>query len=131
LKFEGKETAIYWIAGNIGDVTDYHHNNLTYGGNKMALTAVQQNLVSAMQASAEEILSLKGVMEAIVAMYASEGMTAITDEDLQIYDPFAHITVNELTAAKNAYNDLKTALGGYVGGEAAYKLMRIVGKVPK
>jgi len=97
----------------------------------MALTTVQQNLVSAMQASAEEILSLKGVMEAIVAMYASEGMTSITDEDLQMYAPFAHITAVELTAAKNAYDDLKTALGGYIGGEAAYKLMKIVGKVPK
>jgi len=97
----------------------------------MALTAVQQNLATEMQTCAEEILALKGRIDAIMAMHASEAMTTISDADLQALTPFAHMTVVELTAARNAFAAIQTALGGYVAGEQAYRLMKIVGRVPK
>lgn len=97
----------------------------------MPLTSVQQNLATAMQESAEELLNIKNRLAVIGAMFLAEGMANISEADLQALAPFSHVTVNELVNAKNALGEVNTALGEYVAGSAATRLMRIVGRVPK
>ncbi len=97
----------------------------------MALTAVQQNLVSAMQEVAEELLVIKNRLAIIGLMYVTESMSTLSDPELQALSPFAHVTVVELTAAKNALGEINTAMGEYVVGSATTRLTKIVGRVPK
>ena len=96
----------------------------------MTLTTVQTNLADAMQQQALELLIAKSRMNAITAMWVTEGMNALTDADLQALASFAHITVAELTAAKNAMDAILTTIGEYAAGTNATKLVRIVGNVP-
>jgi hypothetical protein len=74
---------------------------------------------------------LKNRVAVAVAMFPAENMGQITDADLQAYPEFAHVTVQELTAAKNALDAINTAIGEYVAGSNATKLMRVVRRVPK
>ena len=97
----------------------------------MALQAVQQNLASEIQTLASEIIAIKNRLSVVVAMYAAENMAAIVDADLQSLPEFAHVTVAELTAAKNALDAINTTIGEYVAGTNAVKLMRIVRSVPR
>src|SRR3990172_8015081 len=96
----------------------------------MALTTVQINLADAMQQTAQTLLSEQGKMKAITAMWVTEGMNSLTDADLQALASFAHVTVVELTAAKNAMDAVITTIGEYAAGTNATKLVRIVGNVP-
>ena len=97
----------------------------------MAMNNVQKNVATAIQDLAEELLAVKNRLAIIVAMYTTEGMTSLTDADLQELAEFAHVTVAELTAAKNALGEVNTALGEYVAGTAATRLMKVVRKVPE
>lgn len=97
----------------------------------MAMQNVQKNLASEMQSLAYEMLRIKNRLAVAVAMYASEGMASLTDADYAELTEFAHVTVQEMTAAKNALNEVNTALGEYTTGTAATRLMRIVNAVPK
>ena len=97
----------------------------------MSMNNVQKNVASAIQDLAEELLATKNRLAIVVAMYAAEGMTSLTDGDLQELAEFAHVTVAELTAAKNALGEVNTALGEYVAGTAATRLMRVARIVPK
>ena len=96
-----------------------------------ALLPVQQNVASEMQSLAEDILVIKNRIAVAVAMYGAEGMTTLADVDLQALSTFAHVTVAELTAAKNALDAINTEIGEYVAGTNATKLMRIALRVPK
>lgn len=96
----------------------------------MALTVVQKNLADAMQQTAQTLLTEQSKMKAITAMWVTEGMNALTDAELQELASFAHVTVTELTAAKNAMDAIITAVGEYTAGTNATKLVRIVGNVP-
>ncbi len=97
----------------------------------MALNAVQQNLASAMQEVSEQLLAIKNRLAIIGLMYVTESMSSLSDADLQALVPFAHVTVAELTAAKNALGEINTAMGEYIAGSATTRLMKIVGRVPK
>lgn len=97
----------------------------------MAMQNVQQNVAAEIQALATDMLRIKNRLAVAVAMYATEGMAALTDADYAELQAFAHVTVTEMTAAKNALSEINTALGEYVAGSAATRLMRIVNVVPK
>ena len=58
-------------------------------------------------------------------------MATIVESDLQSLPEFAHVTVAELTAAKNAIDAINTTIGEYTAGTNAVKLMRIVRSVPR
>lgn len=92
---------------------------------------VQKNVASEMQALATDLLKIKNRLAVAVAMYASEGMASLTDADYADLSELAHVTVAEMTAAKNALNEINTALGEYTTGTAATRLMRVVNVVPK
>jgi hypothetical protein len=92
---------------------------------------VQKNVASEMQAIAADVLRLKNRLAVVIAMYQAEGMTGLTDADYAELSEFAHVTVIEMTGARNALNELNTALGEYAAGTAVTRLMRIVNSVPK
>ena len=96
----------------------------------MALTTIQTNLADAMQQTATALLTEQSKMKAITAMWVTEGMTGITDEDLQALASFAHVTAAELAAAKTAMDAIVTSIGDYAVGTNATKLVKIVGNVP-
>ena len=95
------------------------------------LTNVQKNIAVGMQSLAESILSIKNELAIAVAMYQAENMTALLDEDLQALPDFAHVSVQELTAARNALDAINIAMGEYVAGTNTTKLMRIINKIPQ
>lgn len=92
---------------------------------------VQKNVASEIQTLAGDMLRIKTRLAVAVAMYASENMASLTDADYAELAELAHVTVAEMTAAKNALNEINTALGEYTTGTAATKLMRVVNVVPK
>jgi len=92
---------------------------------------VQKNVASEIQSLASEILKIKNRLAVAVAMYASEGMASLTDADYAELAELAHVTVTEMTGAKNALAEINTALGEYTAGTAATRLMRVVNVVPK
>jgi len=92
---------------------------------------VQKNVASEMQAIAADVLRLKNRLAVVIAMYQAEGMAGLADADYSELSEFAHVTVTEMTAARNALNEVNTALGEYAAGTAVTRLMRIVNVVPK
>lgn len=97
----------------------------------MAMLNVQKNVASEIQSLAGDMLRIKNRLAVAVAMYASEGMASLTDADYAELAELAHVTVSEMTAAKNALNEVNTAMGDYTAGTAATRLMRVVNVVPK
>lgn len=91
---------------------------------------VQKNVASEIQALATDLLRIKNRLAVVTAMYSSEGMAQLTDADYAELPEFAHVAVQEMTAAKNALVEINVALGEYVGGAAVTRLMRVVNKVP-
>jgi hypothetical protein len=94
------------------------------------LLPVQLNVATELQNLAQDMLRIKNKIAVGVAMYAAEGIGALTDADLQANPNFGHITIAELTAAKNALDAINVAMGEYVAGTNATKLMRIVLHIP-
>jgi hypothetical protein len=92
---------------------------------------VQKNVASEMQAIAADVLRLKNRLAVVISMYQAEGMATLTDADYAELAEFAHVTVTEMSAARNALSEMNTALGEYAAGTAATRLMRIVNAVPK
>jgi predicted TIM-barrel enzyme len=66
----------------------------------------------------------------IVQMYATENIATLTDADIQTLPELAHVTVAELTAAKNGMDSLVTAMGGYTTGSVATRMAKIVKNLP-
>lgn len=97
----------------------------------MAMTQVQKNVISEMQTMASELLSIKGRMTSLTAMYANEGIAALTDADFAVIAPFAHILAAELQAAGAALVAVNTALGDWTPTSNVAKLLKIVTAVPK
>lgn len=97
----------------------------------MAMLNVQKNVASEMQSLASEMLKIKSRLAVAVAMYAREEMATLADADYAALPELAHVTVAEMTAAKNALNEINAALGEYTAGTAATRLVRIVNVVPK
>ncbi len=97
----------------------------------MALTNVQQNIVSELQALAGELLSIKNRLNSLTEMYTNEGIGALTDADFQLYAEFVHITAAELSAAAGALVAVNTALGDFTAGSNVSKLLKILRNVPR
>ena len=92
---------------------------------------VQKNVASEIQALALDILKIKNRLAVAVAMYVAESMATLSDADYAELSELAHVTVTEMTAAKNALDAINTAIGEYAVGTNATKLMRVVNEVPK
>jgi hypothetical protein len=97
----------------------------------MAMTNIQQNLLTGMQETAEVILGAQNDLNILSKMFTQESMSALTLEDLQMYPEFAHLTPAELLAGKNALDDLNTALGDFVAGTIVTRLLKLVRRLPK
>ena len=97
----------------------------------MAMQNVQKNVASEIQSIANDILEIKNRLAVVVAMYVAENMGQLTDADYAALAELAHVTVAEMTAAKNSLDTINTAIGDYVVGTPATKLMRIINHVPK
>ena len=97
----------------------------------MTMLNVQKNVASEIQALALDILKIKNRLAVAVAMYVAESMSTLTDADYAELPELAHVTVTEMTAAKNALDTINTTVGEYVVGTNATKLMRVVNTVPK
>jgi len=97
----------------------------------MAMLNVQQNIASELQSLSEDFLRIKNRVAVVVAMYAAEGMANLTDADYAALPEFAHVTVGEMTGAKNAIGEIGVTMGEYVAGSAVTRLMKIVKSVPR
>lgn len=91
---------------------------------------VQKNIASTMQNLASEILGIRDRLAVLVQMYGTENMATLTDADYVALPEFAHVTVTEMTAAKNALDAISVAIGDYAAGTNATKLAKIVNTVP-
>lgn len=89
------------------------------------------NLAAEMQRLATEVIAINNRLALVVAMYTTENMASLTDADYAALPELSHATVAEMTAAKNALSEVKTAIGDYVVGSVATRLMKIVSSVPK
>jgi hypothetical protein len=96
----------------------------------MSTNNVQKNILFEMQQIASQVLIINNRLRALVAMWAAENMTTLEDADLDEFPEFAHVTAQELNAAKNGMDAISTAVGDYVAGTPATKLLRIVLTVP-
>jgi hypothetical protein len=96
----------------------------------MSANAVQKNILSEMQEIAKQQLIMKNRLEAVVAMWSAESMAVLVDADLAELAEFAHVTAQELAAAKNAMDAISTAIGAYAAGTPDTILLRIVLTVP-
>lgn len=96
----------------------------------MAITQVQQDIAKKMQAAAKNALDIRAKMQVLTAMYVTEGMVTLTDEDYQSIPQLSHVTAVEMTAGKGSMDALLTSLGELTAGTNAYKLMKICAEVP-
>ena len=96
----------------------------------MPLTTVQKNVLDELQTLAIISISLKSRLRNVVEMYGNEGISQLTDADVQELDSFKHITVSELQGAKNGLDAIATVIGEYVVGTPATKLLKIVPNIP-
>jgi hypothetical protein len=96
----------------------------------MSMNTVQQNVASAAQQLAEQLVAIKPDLEGVTAMYTSEGLGNLQDSDYAELPELAHVTVSEMGNAIGAMNAVLTTLGDFAGGENAYKLLRICHIVP-
>jgi hypothetical protein len=97
----------------------------------MAMQNVQKNLAARMQTLAIDLIAIKTSLAVTIAMYAAENMATLTDADYAELAEFAHVTVAEMTAAKNALSEANVTLGEFVPGSVVTRLMRIINVVPK
>lgn len=91
---------------------------------------VQKNIASTMQSLSMDILAIKDKLAVLVQMYGTENMATLVDADYAALPEFAHVTVSEMTGAKNALDAINTAIGDYSAGTNATKLVKIVNLVP-
>ena len=97
----------------------------------MAMQNVQMNVAVEVQDLASEFLKLKNRLAVVIAMYAAEGMANLTDADYAALGEFQHVTVGEMTGAKNALSEINVAMGEYAVGTAVTRLMKVIKAVPR
>ena len=95
----------------------------------MAMNAVQQNVCSAIQTIAVDLIAMQQKLTSLGAMWTNENISALTDADFAALAPFAHITAAEFTAAGAALVAINTTLGSGATSNWA-KLLKIVTIVP-
>lgn len=79
----------------------------------MALTVVQQNILSQIQKIAEQLGSIQSSMVKLSAMWTNEFQTPPTTDDLKALPEFAHVTQAELVDAATALVAISNVLGTY------------------
>ena len=94
------------------------------------LTNVQKNVLDEMQSLAKQIIAIKTRARNAVEMYSNEGLTNLLDADIQTLSSFAGLTAQELQQAKGALDTVSTAIGEYVAGTPATRLIRICDNIP-
>ena len=93
----------------------------------MALTNVQQNVLSRIQKLAKTQVDAKSEMVQLIGMWGNEFPTAPATVDLEKFAPFAHITQAELLDAAAALVAINTTLGEYNAATSnVVKLLKIV-----
>ena len=97
----------------------------------MALTNVQKNVLDEFQALAMQAIVLKTRLRNAVEMYGNENINALTDADVQDLPSLAGVTIAELQGAKNGLDAIATAIGEYVAGTPATKLIKICPNIPR
>jgi hypothetical protein len=97
----------------------------------MAMQNVQMNVATEIQDLSTDFIRLKNRLAVVIAMYAAEGMATLTDADYSALTEFAHVTVGEMTGAKNALTEINTAMGEYTTGTAVTRLMKVIKAVPR
>lgn len=96
----------------------------------MAMTNVQKNIASELQAMASQLVLVQSRATALAQMYANENMAALTDEDFAAIPAFAHIAATEFGAAAAAINAVVTTLNA--GTPANWsKMLKITETMPK
>lgn len=95
----------------------------------MAMTMVQQNVCSKIQAIAIDLIAMQQSLTSLGAMWTNENIGSLTDADFAELAPFAHITAAEFVAAGGALVAINTTLGSGAGSNWA-KLLKIVTTVP-
>jgi predicted unusual protein kinase regulating ubiquinone biosynthesis (AarF/ABC1/UbiB family) len=101
-----------------------------YKENIMAMTNVQQGIVSELQQIASELISIQSRLTTIASMWTNEGIASLTDADFAALAPFAHVQAAELAAAAGALVAINTTLGSNATSNWA-KLLKIVPGVPR
>lgn len=96
----------------------------------MALTNVQKNVLDEMQSLAMMTLALKTRARNVVEMYGNEGLSNVSDADIQALASFAGVTASELQLAKGGLDAVATAIGEYVAGTPATRLIKICQNIP-
>lgn len=96
----------------------------------MAITKLQTNIIDRMSDIALQQLHLFKSYQSIVQYYSAESIATLTDADIQTLAELAHVSVVELTAAKNAMDTLLTAGGGFATGTVMTRLSKITKNLP-
>jgi len=96
----------------------------------MAINKIQTNIIDRMSDLALQQLRLMEDYTNIVQMYTTEGIAQLTDADMLTLPELAHVTIAELTAAKNGMDSLVTTMGGYAAGSVATRMAKIVKNLP-
>jgi len=96
----------------------------------MAMTNVQKNIASELQAMAGQLVLVQSRVTALASMYTNENMAALTDADFAEIAPFAHITSAEFAAAAAAINAVVTTLNTGTPANWA-KMLKITETMPK
>lgn len=96
----------------------------------MAMTNVQQNVVSELQRMAADLISVQSRATMLAAMYTNENLGNLADADFQAIPPFEHILASEFQAAATAIAAVNTALNAGTPSNWA-KMLKIVEAMPR
>lgn len=96
----------------------------------MAMTNVQKNIASELQAMAAQLVVVQSRATLLASMYTNEGMGNLTDEDFLEIAPFAHITAEEFAAAAVAISAVVTTLNAGTPSNWS-KMLKITETMPK
>lgn len=96
----------------------------------MAMTNVQQNIVSEMQTMASQLVTVQSRCTLLAAMYTNEAIGSLTDADFAAIPSFAHIVAAEFQAAAVAIAAINTALNAGTPSNWS-KMLKITEGMPK
>jgi hypothetical protein len=92
---------------------------------------VQQNILTGMQNISITLLEIRNQLALVTQMWVNEGMTSLTDADIQMLSEFAGVTQVEALACKTSFDALLTAIGDPgTAGTVAYKMLKLANRVP-
>ena len=92
---------------------------------------VQQNILTAMQKIAIELLEVRNSLALLTQMWTNETMTNLADADIQMLPEFAGVSATEALACKQAFDAMVTAFGDPgTAATNAYKMLKIANRIP-